>query len=236
MHILVEVSHQLVALVQQVVGGLAGALGARYFVVDVGDALRQAVDVADLLAELLRDAGLQVVQVLRRRSHALGRFVHARQRHRARREIGGRVGNVRERIEHVVDRRTESGSSTWEEAFKLLQFISPAAVGCTGGARQCRLARQERTEVALNRLDVDPFADVATAGELARCGLQDRTLARVTRRIDVGNVIACRLQHDLVGLQGAGANAEKSAHIFCATTCARCSLCVVSMARLSLAA
>ena len=67
---MIQVADQLVALVQQVVGGLAAALDARDFFIDIGNALRQLVDRVDLIGELLGNALLQVIELLGAGAHA----------------------------------------------------------------------------------------------------------------------------------------------------------------------
>ncbi len=84
----------MVALVQQLIGLLARALGVDDLGVDVRNILRQAVDIGDAGTEFLCDADLQVVELLRGRTHARGRFVNLCQRHGAGSHVGWRIGHI----------------------------------------------------------------------------------------------------------------------------------------------
>ena len=236
LHKLVQVAHQLVALVQQVVGRLPVALRADNLLIHAGNAFGQTVDVVNLDVELLRDAELQFVQALGRRPHAGRRFIHPGQHDRTGGQVRGGAGHVGKRVQHVVHRGAQAAGATGKNVLQLLELVDPGAVGGGGGAGQRRLACQVGAEIALNRGDLNALANVATARELAQHGLLHHALARVAGRVDIGNVVARGLQGHLVGLQRTGADVKNAAHRFCATTLARCRRCVLSMARLSLAA
>ena len=165
-----------------------------------------------------------------------GHFVRAGQRYRARRQVGRGADNIGKRIEQIADRGAQAVGTTGENALELLQLVVPRRVAGGDGFHQCGLLGQEVAVVALNRGDVNTVAVVAATGELAFHVLDDDGLARVARRVDVGNVVADGLKNLLVDQQGPCANVQDVAHALFPQAVARCRRSVVLMARLSLLA
>ena len=213
--VLVELADELVALVEQVVGGLAVALGTGNLLVDAGDVLGQAVDRDHAALELFGHGVADFVQALRGVAHARGGFVHAREGHAARSEVGGGAHDIRERIHHVVDGCANAAGAAAENLLQLAQAVH--AHGVARIHRRCGrgLAREQLAVVALDGLHIHALANVATAGELALHGLQHHGLARIAGRADVGNVVACGLQGRLVGQKGAGSDVEQAHGLPC---------------------
>ena len=208
--VLVQLADQLVALVQQVVGGLAVAFGAGNLLVHGGNVPGQAVDCHHAALELLGHGVADLIEPLRCVPHARGGFVHARQGHAAGREVHGRAHHIRQRIHHVVDGRADAAGASAEDLLQLAQAVHAHGVARVHRRRRCRLAREQLAVVAQDGLHIHTLADVATAGELALHGLQHHGLARVARGADIGNVVACGLQGHLVGQQGAGAHVQQA--------------------------
>ncbi|TXT38939.1 MAG: hypothetical protein FD135_2599 [Comamonadaceae bacterium] len=85
---MVDFSHQLIALIQQIIGGLPIALGSGNFVVDRCHTGRQRIDGGDFLVEFDFHALLQIVHIGRSTAHAAGCFVGLGQCDGARGQVG----------------------------------------------------------------------------------------------------------------------------------------------------
>ena len=167
----------MVALVQQVVGGLPIALRPRNFFIDFGDAAGNGVDRSDFLFEFFVYAGLQFIQLQCGAAQAGGRFADPCQGHGARRQVGWCAGDIRKCVEHVRDCSTQCISTTRKQVLQLIELVGAGGVAGTHCAGQGGLRVQEGAVVALDGRDLNPFADVSCAGVLAVVGLKYRVLS-----------------------------------------------------------
>ena len=210
LHILVDFADDLLALVQQVVGGLPVACGTCNLFVDCGHLLGQAVDGVGAVLQLLGHRVLDLVDAVGRGAHARRGFVDASEHQGARRQVGGGSHHVRERVHHVGDGGPQPCGAAAEDLLQLAQPLRTHRI--PSAHRSCcrRLAREQLALVAQDGAHIHPLPDVARARELPLHGLQCHGLARIPGGVDVGNVVASRLQGHLVGHQGASADVEQS--------------------------
>ena len=146
--------------------------------------------------------------MLRRSAHARGGFVDTCQHHGAGGHVGGGAGDVRKRVEHIVDRCTQALCATLEDRFELAQLVGARGVCRLGRSGYRGLPRQVLAEITLYGLNGDALAHIAVAGVLSWHCRQHHFLTRVTGHIDVGNIVAGSLQRSLVGLQCPGSDVE----------------------------
>ncbi len=203
-----QLGQQLVALVVEVVGRVRGAGGLDDALVDLGQVLREAVDVVGDGLHLLLRGVAQQVELARAVAQPAGEFVGARDDHEARRGVAWRRGQVGPGVEHVVERHAQALFAGGEHGLELLQAGQARGVGRGHRAGLARLAREVLVVGALHRGHLHAFAEVAAAGELITRAGQHHVLARIARRVDVGDVVADDLQRREVSVERAGGDVE----------------------------
>jgi hypothetical protein len=158
-----EVGDRRVALVEQVVRLVAGALDAGDAAIEVGDPRRQRIDRGDRRAQVLRDAGLDRIDLVRGAAKARREVADAGQHDLPRRRVLRLVRDVDEGVEHLLRGVAEPGLAGREHRLELLQLAAARRVG--GGERRGRrrLAGEEVAVRARHRRDVDALAEEARA-------------------------------------------------------------------------
>ncbi len=209
-----EFGQQLIALVEQVVGRVRGARGLDDALVDLGQVLREAVDVVGDGLHLLLRGVAQQVELARAVAQAAGEFVGPRDDDQARRGVARRRGEVGPGVEHVVERHAQPLLARGEHGLELLQAGQARGVGRGHRAGLTRLAREVLVVGALHRGHLHALAEIAATGELITRAGQHHVLARIARRVDVGDVVADDLQRREVGIERAGGDVQRG-HVWC---------------------
>ena len=212
-HELAKLAEQLVALVEQVVGRAVVALRFNDLLVDLGHIGGQTVDGGDTAARFLIGAAGQHIELRDGAAHAGGRFIAARQGHHAGREVGRRGRHIVPHIEHAVDRGAQSIGPGGKEGFKLLQTPIALGIGRRGGGCQTGLTGQVFTVGTGHLGQFDTLAEILSPQLLVARGLGLHRLARVARRVGIGNVVANDLQRCQVGVERSRADIQGGRHV-----------------------
>jgi hypothetical protein len=227
--VLAELLHDLVALVEQVIGLLVQAAGRGDLLVERGDLLRQLVDAGRRIAEIRGDAGLQHIQLGRSAGETRRHVRGARQHDLAGRVVAGRIGEIGLGAEEVAQCIADAVAAGGEDIFELLQLDRAGIVHGRQRLRGVRLGGEEIVVRTDHIGDAGALAEEAGTGELPRVGGQHRALARVARDVGVGDVVAGDLQRGLVGHHRAQADGHEAGGGHGAFSCGlalrRCSGC-----------
>jgi len=186
--------HEAVALVEQVVGRVAEALHRRDLLVDVSDALRDLVDAGHRVLQILREAGLQRVELAAGQRKTRGDLLRAREHDFARRDVLRAAREVHHRIEQLAGGVAQTLLAGGERVFEAHELLVARLVAGGQRGRHRRLAGEELVVRALDGDHVDALAEEAGAGELALRRRELDLLARVAGDAGVGDVVARGLQ------------------------------------------
>ncbi|MPM99838.1 hypothetical protein SDC9_147033 [bioreactor metagenome] len=210
LHIFVDVTHQLIALIQQIVGHTASRHSPADLRVQRRDLAGQAVDHVHIVGHLLLGVVVQLIELTGSQAKARSQLVHACEHHVARSQIRGSTAHIGKRIQHVVDCSAQAIAAARKHFLHLIERLRARRVRCADRAGRCRLTVEQLAEVAQDGRHIGAIADIAIADVLARRGLEGHALARIAGGVDVGNVVPRGLQGDLVGHQGACAHVQKT--------------------------
>ena len=220
LQLLADPLDQLVALVEQLIGPLAAAGGRDDAQVELGQFGGQGVDLVDAALHVVFQVGLQHLD-LQAAGPRQGREIFQPAQHRlACRQVGRRGGHIGKGVEDLRRGLAEPGFAAGEHLFQLRQHVAAHAIGRRGRRRGDDLAAEVHVRRPGHRADGDAAAEVArpVEGGAARGGQLGR-LARVTRRVGVGDVVAGDLQLGVghrSGLPTQGHQRE-GAHAACAS-------------------
>src|SRR5690606_14850795 len=189
-----ELLHQPVALVEQIVRRLAGAVPRRDdLVVHVGDGARELVDPGDGVADAARHLLLEGVELRLERAEALHEAVGLAQQGLARGRRGRVVGDVLHGIEERLQPGVESRLRAGEEVVEAPRQRVERRETRLPGERGAELPGGELVEYPLDGGDVGSAADVTVAEALAMARRELGHLAAVAGRVRVRDVVAGHL-------------------------------------------
>jgi hypothetical protein len=225
-HDLAELLEELLALIQQVVGAVAGDEDALDLAVEVGNLLGQVVDRLDLVVDLGVDALGHEVQLSRVPVHLRGQclgLLHERAAGGRRGRVGG---HVLPGVPELGDRVAQPGvGGLGQDGLDLGQLLLAGIPLGLHAQLGLDLEVQEVVADPVDADDVDAGPDLAGQTAAVEGGVrvrrrrgEDDPLARVARRAGVGHVVGGRVEHLLGGAQGRGADVkaeERGAHGLC---------------------
>ena len=147
LHVAAEFGDQPVAQVEQVVGRVTATLGDGDAVVHGGDVRRDLVHLIDRAAQLLRDTGLDRVELPARAREARRQLAGAAEHHLARGQILRVAGHVDHGVEKLAGREAHALLAAREHRLQLRQLVEPCAVvrSLRPGRRWPRAAGTGRT-------------------------------------------------------------------------------------------
>ncbi len=214
---LIERLHQLVALVAQVIGGLAAArgFGLGDLVVERGDLLGGAVDAVDLRLHLGVDLVRQGRHLPRDRVEAGLQGARRAQEDLAGTGAGRIGGQAVGGIEEAGQRRAQAAVAVRQVGVEARDQAVELVGGAAGGLAALHLGGQELIVDALDGRDVDALAEVASPGGHRDVFGLHRFLARIAGRTRVGDVVAGHLQIDIGDPQTGRANIQEGAAHVC---------------------
>ncbi|MNZ30506.1 hypothetical protein D3C78_477780 [compost metagenome] len=200
-HQLRELADGFVAGVQQVIRLHAGARRLEDRVVVAGNGIGQRVDLAGQGAELLIDQAVLLVQLVVQGIERLRQPLRLGQQRFAALG-GGRVGGRGLQCgEELLQRRADTGGGVGKQRIELLDLSLEGIqlVALTG--RRAYLGGEEVAGQPAHVGHLGAGADIAIAGELRNGGFLHCLLPRITRGVDVGDVVAGGGQRGLGGAQ-----------------------------------
>ena len=207
-----ELAHEVIPLVEQLVRRLARAAGLGNALVQACDLAGQRIDAGHRGLQVLRDAGLQGIQLVAHMGDASRRFPGVAEHHLARRCIGRVVGEVGKRVHELARRIAHAGAADREQGLELGQLVEPRRIGRGGRAGGHGVVRQELVVGARHRSHVHALAEEASAGELAGGVGELHLLVRIAGRVGVGDVVAGGLQGSITGVHRRLADRHQGGH------------------------
>lgn len=201
---------QLVALVEQVVGRLAAGLsgGDDDALVELRDRLRIARDLVRGLRQPLVELGFEAVELALQVAEALGQRTGGAEQGLARGGAGGIGAEVVEGVVESLQRPAQAGIDVGQPA---VDARGQARVGLgagIGGGIAPQARRHQGVGEPAHGIGGDAGADDAIAARLAGTRRQLHALPRVAFGVDVGDVVAGRVQRLAIGEQAGDADRQ----------------------------
>ena len=162
-HLGADAAHQLVALVQQLVGAVAAVGGRGDGQVELGHLAGKCVDLGNAPLHVVHHVGLQRLDLVGRRAGERGEVFQPPQHRLAGgqvRRIGRHIG---EGVEDLGRGLAQAGLAAAKHLFQLRQHVAPHAIGRCRRARGHRLLAEEHAGRAGNGGDGDTAPEVARA-------------------------------------------------------------------------
>ena len=142
----------------------------------------------------------------------IGERLALAQQHAAFRRRTGIIGDILNRREKIVDGRRQGGPGMGKKRADTSAEIGKGALRARPGAAIADIAGQKFIETARDLRDAGTGPDKVRADSLRGQGGKLRALTAVTRRVDVGDIVAGHADRALQGQEGRTADIKNVCH------------------------